>query len=148
MSSDALPDDPETLKAMLLAERMQKERLRQIIKELQRHRFGRRAETLPEDQMLLGLEDVEQSLADEDAAKPMTPTERSARAERRRSNRGSLPAHLPRVELIVDIDDKICPCCQRQLHCIGADRSERSGRPPRHCRVLVTVMAEYVCRTV
>jgi hypothetical protein len=31
------------------------ERLRQIIKELQRHRFGRRAETLPEDQMLLGL---------------------------------------------------------------------------------------------
>jgi hypothetical protein len=55
MSSDALPDDPETLKAMLLAERVQNERLRQIIKELQRHRFGRRAETLPEDQMLLGL---------------------------------------------------------------------------------------------
>ena len=54
MLSDALPDDPEMLKAMLLAERMQNERLRQIIKELQRHRFGRRAETLPEDQMLLG----------------------------------------------------------------------------------------------
>jgi transposase len=51
MSSDALPDDPETLKAMLVAERVQNERLRQIIKELQRHRFGRRAETLPEDQM-------------------------------------------------------------------------------------------------
>jgi len=29
---------------------------------LQRHRFGRRAETLPEDQMLLGLEDVEQNI--------------------------------------------------------------------------------------
>src|SRR3954453_16190157 len=57
MPSDALPDDSETLKAMLLAERVQNERLRQIIKELQRHRFGRRAETLPEDQMLLGLED-------------------------------------------------------------------------------------------
>ena len=55
MPSDALPDDPETLKAMLLVERTQNERLRQIIKELQRHRFGRRAETLPEDQMLLGL---------------------------------------------------------------------------------------------
>ena len=81
MSSDALPDDPGTLKAMLLAERMQNERLRQIIKELQRHRFGRRAESLPEDQMLLGLEDVEQSQASEDAAKPMTPAERSARAE-------------------------------------------------------------------
>src|SRR3954453_17389168 len=63
MPSDALPDDPETLKAMLLAERVQNERLRQIIKELQRHRFGRRAEKLPEDQMLLGLEDVEQAAA-------------------------------------------------------------------------------------
>jgi hypothetical protein len=31
MSSDALPDDPGTLKAMLLAERTQNERLRQII---------------------------------------------------------------------------------------------------------------------
>jgi hypothetical protein len=29
-----------------------RERLRQIIKELQRHRFGRKAESLPEEQML------------------------------------------------------------------------------------------------
>jgi transposase len=61
--ADALPDDPSTLKAMLIAERAQNERLRQIIKELQRHRFGRRAETLPEDQMLLRLEEVEQVAA-------------------------------------------------------------------------------------
>src|SRR5271154_6637172 len=56
----ALPDDPGMLKAMLLAERAESERLRQIIKELQRHRFGRRAETLPEDQLQLALEEVEQ----------------------------------------------------------------------------------------
>jgi hypothetical protein len=55
IAADALPDDASTLKAMLIAERAQNDRLRQIIKELQRHRFGRRAETLPEDQMLLGL---------------------------------------------------------------------------------------------
>ena len=52
---DALPDDPETLKAMLIAEQIRSERLAQIIKELQRHRFGRRAETLSEDQLLLAL---------------------------------------------------------------------------------------------
>ena len=56
--ADALPDDPGTLKAMLMAERAQNDRLRQIIKELQRHRFGRRAETLPEDQMLLDLDEL------------------------------------------------------------------------------------------
>jgi hypothetical protein len=51
---DTLPDDLEMLKAMLIAERARAERLEQIIKELQRHQFGRRAETLPEDQLLLG----------------------------------------------------------------------------------------------
>lgn len=51
------------LKAMLLAERHESERLRQIIKELQRHRFGRKAESLPEEQMLLGLEAVQQVAA-------------------------------------------------------------------------------------
>ena len=43
---------------MLLAERARAERLEQIIKELRRHRFGLRAETLPEDQLQLGLEDA------------------------------------------------------------------------------------------
>jgi Transposase C of IS166 homeodomain len=62
-AASALPDDPDQLKAMLLAERAESERLRQIIKELQRHRFGRRAETLPEDQLLLALEEVEQTKA-------------------------------------------------------------------------------------
>ena len=59
IEADAPPDDPGTLKAMLLAERARAERLEQIIKELRRHRFGRRAETPPEDQLQLGLEDVE-----------------------------------------------------------------------------------------
>ena len=52
MTVDTLPDDPGTLKAMLLAERARAERLEQIIKELQRHRFGRRAETLPDEILL------------------------------------------------------------------------------------------------
>ena len=45
---------------MLAEERAENERLRQIILAMQRHRFGRRAESLPEDQLLLGLEEAEQ----------------------------------------------------------------------------------------
>jgi transposase len=146
MSSDALPDDPETLKAMLLAERVQNDRLRQIIKELQRHRFGRRAETLPEDQMLLGLEDVEQAEADH-AAQSSSSEERKARAHKRRINRGALPAHLPRIEIVVDIGDRTCPCCQGELHRIGEDRSERLDIVPAQFRVLVTRRPKYACRT-
>ena len=79
----------------------QNDRLRQIIKELQRHRFGRRAETLPEDQMLLGLEDVEQAAAgDEAKIDAANPAERVSRAKRR-LNRGSLPAYLPRIEMVL-----------------------------------------------
>ena len=67
MLADPLPDDAATLKAMLIAERARTERLTQIIKELQRHRFGRRAESLPIDQLELGLEDVQQIEAESDA---------------------------------------------------------------------------------
>ena len=75
--TDSLPDDPVTLKAMLLAERTRAERLAQIIKELQRHRFGRRAETLPEDQLLLGFEEAEQTTASDEANQEATsPAER------------------------------------------------------------------------
>src|SRR6202051_4763432 len=111
---------------MLLAERHESERLRQIIKELQRHRFGRRAETLPEEQMLLGLEDVEQVAASGEAREDESASEgRSARARKRRGSGGAWPAHLPRIEVVVDIDDKICPCCRGELHRIGEDKSER-----------------------
>jgi transposase len=148
MPSDALPDDLDTLKAMLLAERYESERLRQIIKELQRHRFGRRAETLPEEQMLLGLEDVEQVEASGEARKDTNaPDVRATRAHKRRVNRGSLPAHLPRIEVVVDIDDKSCPCCRGDLHRIGEDRSERLDMVPAQFRVLVTRRPKYACRS-
>ena len=148
MPSDALPDDPMMLKAMLLAERVQNERLRQIIRDLQRHQFGRRAETLPEDQMLLGLEDVEQTAASDAAgAEQATPAARQAGAAKRRANRGALPAHLPRIETTIDLDDKTCLCCQGALHRIGEDRSERLDIVPAQFRVLVTIRPKYACRT-
>ena len=147
VEDDALPDDPGTLKAMLLAERARAERLEQIIKELRRHRFGRRAETLPEDQLQLGLEDVEQAAAAKEAQEEAAaPAEQMHRAARRRMNRGSLPPHLPRVEMTIDVEDKTCPCCRNALHCIGEDRSERLDIVPAQLRVLVVRRPKYACR--
>jgi transposase len=145
--TDTLPDDPGTLKAMLLAERARAERLEQIIKELQRHRFGRRAETLPEDQLLLGLEDIEQVAASSEAeTEASNADERQRRATKRRTNRGSLPAHLPRIEMVVDIEDRACPCCSNALHRIGEDVSERLDIVPAQFRVLVVRRPKYACR--
>jgi transposase len=144
---DALPDDPGTLKAMVLAERARAERLEQIIKELQRHRFGRRAETLPEDQLLFGLEEADQAQAAGEAeAEHNRAAEQAVHAAKRRANRGSLPAHLPRVEIVVDIDDHACPCCRNMLHRMGEDVSERLDIVPAQLRVLVIRRPKYACR--
>ena len=145
--ANALPDDVETLKAMLLSERARADRLTQIIKELQRHRFGRRAETLPIDQLELGLEDVQQAEAAQAAEKEKAdPAVRSEKTRQRRANRGCLPAHLPRIEVVVDVESKACPCCSGELHRIGEDVSERLDIIPAQLRVLVTRRPKYACR--
>ena len=150
MSSAAEPltSDPIVLQAMLAAERAENDRLRQIIKELQRHRFGRRAESLPVDQLLLGLEEAEQVEAEGFAAQDtVDPAKREARARKRRANRGSLPAHLPRIEQLVEIEDEACPCCRGPLHVMGEDRSERLDIVPAQFRVIVTRRPKYACRS-
>jgi transposase len=146
-AAEALPDDPETLKAMLIAERIRSERLAQIIKDMHRHRFGRRAETLPADQLLLALEDAEQSEAEAAAeAEAKSPLTRAEGARKRRINRGALPSHLPRVETTVDIESKACPCCGGELHCIGEEVSKKLDVIPVQFRVLVVRRPKYACR--
>jgi hypothetical protein len=127
---DSLPTDPDALRALLLAERThhaeELERLTAIIRELQRHRFGRRAERLDPEQLALALEDVEQTLAAGDAAAENDSTARKQVTPRRRQiNRGALPPHLPREETIIDVADKTCACCGGLKHRIGKDVSER-----------------------
>lgn len=147
IAAEALPDDANLLKAMLLAERAESERLRQIIREMQRHRFGRRAESLPTEQLLLGLEEAEQVEAAMDAGnEQQDPAERRKHAAGRRANRGALPAHLPRIETVVDVASPICPCCSGTLHRIGEDVAERLDIVPAQFRVLVVRRPKYACR--
>ena len=134
--SDQLPTDPDTLRALLLAERERHAyelaaargevaRLVAIIKELQRHRFGRRAERLDADQLAFALEDLEQMLAAAEAAAEEGRERAGEAAAKRQINRGALPPHLPREEITIDVDDKTCPCCGGLKHRIGEDASER-----------------------
>ena len=94
------------------------ERLTRIIRDLQRATFGARSEKMDPDQLALALEDLEQELAGAEV-RLATPAQKAATAATRRANRGSLPAHLPRVERVIDIEDKTCPCCAGALHRIG-----------------------------
>jgi transposase len=122
------------------------ERLQAIIDAFMRHRFGPRSEQLDPDQLQLGLEDSETALAETKAADEAKGGQ--PRANRpRKANRGSLPAHLERIEQVVDIEDKGCPCCGGTLHQIGEDVSERLDVVPTTFRVLVTRRPRYGCRS-
>ena len=124
------------------------EKLRLLIRQLQRGQFGRRSEKLDPDQLQLGLEDLEQTAAAAEAAQEAAPrsgdTPRPPRSRRR--NLGALPAHLPRVKILVDLEDRSCPCCGGALHAIGEDREEMLDIVPAQLQVKVIRRPRYGCR--
>src|SRR5215208_6616396 len=124
------------------------EKLRLLIRQLQRGQFGRRSEKLDPDQLQLGLEDLEQAAAAAEAAQEAasrgSDTPRPPRVRRR--NLGALPAHLPRAEVLVDVEDKSCPCCGGAMHVIGEDTSEMLDIVPTQLRVKVIRRPRYGCR--
>lgn len=126
------------------------ERLQSILDAFLRHRFGRRSEQLDPDQLQLGLEDVEAALGAARAGREAA-SARSKGDRPRKANRGSLPAHLERIEQVVDVEGidgfRACPCCGGGLHQIGEDVSERLDVVPTTFRVLVTRRPRYGCRS-
>lgn len=155
--AEALPTDPDALRALLFAERErhaqelgaahgEAERLIAIIKEPQRQRFGRRSERIDPDQLALMLEDLEQTDAASEAEAEKAEAPKPAIPRKRRTNRGALPAHLPREEIVIDVADKTCPCCNGLRHRVGEDVSERLDVTPAQFKVLVIPRPKYACR--
>ena len=136
---------------MLLAEhdaaQAEIEKLRLLIWQLQRGQYGRRSERLDPDQLQLGLEDLSHRGGCRGG-----PGGGGGEAEHpsgtrvRRRNLGGLPAHLPRIEVVVDIEDKSCPCCGGALHVVGEDTSEMLEIVPAQLRVRVIRRPRYACR--
>ena len=153
-ATTGLPEDPAELQAMLVAERTLRaelasevQRLEAIIAAFKRAVFGRRSEKLDPGQLELALEDVEQELAEARAANDAADERlKAARKGQRRANRGALPAHLERIEQVIEADETACPCCGGALHAIGEDVAERLDVVPAQFRVLVTRRPKYACR--
>ena len=164
----ALPDDIESLKALILAEReasaaeqeilaktraerdalkSRTTRLEQIIRQLRRVQFGRKSEKLDADQLNLSLEDLEAAAAAIEAEQNKAGAKNKLeRTQKRSANRGHLPKHLPREEVVIEPEHKDCPCCGSALHVIGEDVSERLDRIPAKLKVIVTRRPKYACR--
>jgi transposase len=151
----ALPDDVETLQRLvrsLAAKRTslseaqaEIERLHLIIKKLQRGQFGRRAERLDDDQLQLGLEDLNTDLARIEASLPLP--QAKADTPKPQDERPSLPAHLTREDVRLDVEHQACPCCGGALHLIGETVSEMLDHVPARLRVIRICRPRYGCRT-
>jgi len=176
LAPNDLPDDIASLKALILAARAetarveaehrklahehaaltgevarltaQNARLDHILAVLRRAQFGRSSERIDDDQMQLGLEDVETAFGAEDAAAEAANTiVREKGITDRRTNRGALPKHLPREEIVVEPESTACLCCGGALHVIGEDVSERLDKVPAKLRVVITRRPKYACRS-
>jgi transposase len=138
---DNLPSDPTLVRdmaAVVESRGGEIERLQFIIKKLQRAQFGRRSERLDPNQLALALEDLDADIARLRANHPVT-TERP-------SHRKPLPDHLPREDVVLDVDGMACACCGGVLHAIGESVSEVLDWIPAQLRVIRTVRPKYACR--
>lgn len=143
---DNLPNDTAFLHQLVrdmtgLVEHRDSEiaRLRQIIRELQRARFGRRSERLDADQMTLALEEQDADLAETTERRQAPPPAEPAR-------RRPLPPHLPRQDHLLDVDDDCCARCGGTLHRIGESVSEMLDYVPATLRVIRIRRPKYACR--
>jgi hypothetical protein len=160
MNVAALTQEDASLKALLaqaqaaLAEHQvalaqseeARRRLESIVSELRCEKFGAKSEKLSPDQYNLPLEDVEVAQGVLDAAQEKAEAIISGKPGAKTRNRGRLPAHLPRVERIIEPESTLCPCGCGEMAKIGEDVSERLDVVPAQLRVLVTRRPKYACR--
>jgi transposase len=125
----------------------QNKRLQHLLLKLKRRQFGQKSERLPKDQLLFAFEEIEATLAGNAAEGAKTsPTLRDKQTKRRRAGRGRLPAHLPRIEVMLAPEASACPCCKGPLVEIGTDVAERLDVIPAQFRVVVTKRPKLACR--
>lgn len=153
ISTTNIPTDVVALQALLLASEERSgrkdgriERLEKLVADFKRALFGSKSEKVCTEQYELTLEDIEAAMAVIHAEDEQDVGLTTKPKEPRRTNRGSLPKHLPRIEEVLEPESIICDCgCER--HVIGEDVSERLDIVPSQFRVLVTRRPKYACRS-
>jgi transposase len=158
INTEALPDDVNTLKDMIVSlvgeiHNLQGEvgGLRHRLDLLLRQRYGASAEKIDRTQLALFAADLLKEL---DAAAAETesgdePVEAETVASRpRRNGRRRLPANLERVPVTHTIPaaERACPCCGGERHVIGYETSEQLDYVPAKCFVLEHRCEKLACR--
>ena len=143
---DDLPNDVAELKEIIRTQRDQNARLEALVASFKKALFGAKSEKIDPVQYELELEDLEAAIAQVEAE--IDADERTAPVrppKPRQTNRGSLPKHLERIEVVIEPD--LSCACGAARHVIGEDVSERLDIIPAQFRVIVTRRPKYACRS-
>ena len=144
-----LPDDIDALKAIALAQQEQtaiqkgvidrkETRIIQLetqVADYKRAMFWARSEKACPEQYELALEYIEAAQKAVHAEDEADDRQISGKPRPRKTNRGSLPKHLPRIEEIIAPENTTCDY-GHERHVIGEDVSERLEIVPAQFRVM------------
>jgi transposase len=143
----SLPDDPAALKLLLLKqERLLAKKdarlayLEEQFRLAQQKQFGASSEGhAGQGELFNEAEEIDESVV---------PEQETIEYTRNKPKRNPLPKDLPREVVIHDItdEDKVCDCCQGELHKIGEDTAERLEFIPAQVKVIEHIRPKYACR--
>lgn len=117
---------------------------------LARHRqFGASSEKCSTQASLFNEPEAEVDEPIEASANEGVEDSSAASRPKAKPKRKPLPKDLPRETRIIDIADeeKVCPCCNGELHQFGEETSEQLEYIPATVKVIETVRPKYACRT-
>ena len=128
-----------SMQAEVIDLRAQTERQDYLIAELRHALYGKRSEQLDPDDRQLTFEDLEAAIAEAEAAGDVLAARNADGSTKRPSakrNLGRLPDHLPRIEEMIEPEQKVCPCGCTDMVKIGEGRSERLDIIPARFQVI------------
>lgn len=161
-----LPDDPAALKAIILAQRTEAERMAASVRayealiqalkiriaKLKKQKFGPSSEKIEREigQLQLALEDLEVAIVAAEAgpasAEPAeTPEAPSQRAEPRRRGKPRVAATTPRERIVLDPGER-CLDCGGTLRLVGEDVAEILDLVAAQLKVIETARLKKSCR--
>jgi transposase len=150
--SQNLIEENAKLKEKVILLQQEIDFFREKFKLAQHKQFGASSEKSP-DQIDLLFNEAEaiisidtqtiETAADIDSIKEKTPA-----TQQTKTGRKPFPANLPRETRIIDVGvaDKVCPCCNGDLHKIGEEKSEQLEFIPAQLKVIETLRPKYACR--
>lgn len=121
--------------------KLENQSLHELVSLLKRKNYGKRSEKVSQEQLGMFDEVETEVILEEPADKITVPEHKRAK----RGKRLKLPENLPRVDKIIDVDNKFCFEDGAELKCIGEDISEELEIIPAKIRVIRTIRKKYSC---